>query len=174
MPASEISYHAIYNVEEGGAYRKEVWRAKDKMRSDLSMQGQKALSFFFIGSRAYSCTYIYSSPACYDVTATLSQADADRLVPAEADVAGATQVESVKIGNSTTGKCYELSMGALGARKLCFAPQGVVAYDSYSVSKTITHTEYLTDIEYFGKGEGPEEGVFVLPAAPTTAPETTN
>ena len=61
-------------------------------------------------------------------------------------------------------------MGALGTRKLCFAPQGVVAFDSYNVSKEILHTEYLTDLEYYDSGSGPGADVFSLPAAPVPAP----
>ena len=168
LPESAVSYYARYTVEEGGPMTKEVWRAQGNMRIDLSVQGMRALSFFFVDSRAYSCSYLSSSPACYDVSDTLSQGDADRLVPSEKYVAGATRLESVKIG-SMTGSCYDVSIGVLGSRKLCFAPQSVVAYDSYNVSKTMLHTEYLTDIEYFGSGEGPDPGVFALPATPVFA-----
>ena len=169
LPAFGVSYHAIYNVEEGGPLTKEVWRTPDKMRIDLSAQGVRALSFFFVDSHAYSCSYLSSTPACYDVSGTLSQGSASRLMPSEKEMAGATIVESVKIG-STTGSCYNVSAGVTGIRKLCFAPQGVVAYDSYNVSKTMIHTEYLTDIEYYEKGNGPDAGVFLLPAAPVPAP----
>jgi len=168
LPTSDVSYYARYTIEEGGPMTKEVWRAPDKMRIDLSAQGMRALSFFFVDSRAYSCSYVSSSPACYDVSSTLSQGNTEMLAPSEKGMVGATQIESVKIG-STTGSCYEVSAGPLGVRKLCFAPQGVVAYDSYNVSKTILHTEYLTDIEYFEKGKEPDPGVFVLPAAPVPA-----
>jgi len=169
LPASDVSYYARYTVEEGGPMTKEVWRAPDKMRIDLSAQGIRALSFFFVDSRAYSCSYLSSPPACYDVSGTFSQGDAGRLVPREADFPGATQVESVKIGD-TTGKCYETSAVSLGARKVCFAVMGVMAYDSYNVSKTVLHTEYLTDIEYYESGKGPDAGMFVLPTAPVSAP----
>jgi len=169
LPSSDVPYYARYTVDEGGPMTKEVWRAPDKLRIDLSVQGMRALSFFFMDSRAYSCSYVSSSPACYDVSGTFSQGDAERLLPSEKNVVGATKVESVKIGD-TTGSCYEVSAGALGARKLCFAPQGVAAYDSYNVSKTILHTEYLTDVEYYEKGKGPDAGVFVLPAQPVAAP----
>ncbi|MCX6771389.1 MAG: hypothetical protein NTX79_05020 [Candidatus Micrarchaeota archaeon] len=169
LPASDVSYYARYAVEEGGPMTKEVWRAPDGMRIDLSAQGTRALSFFFVDSHAYSCSYASSSPACYDVSGVLSQGDANKLVPSANDVAGATQVESVKIG-STTGSCYEVPAGSLGVRKLCFAQQGVVAYDSYNVSKTLMHTEYLTDIEYYEAGKGPPASVFALPAQPSVAP----
>jgi len=169
LPRSEVSYHAIYSVEEGGTLRKEVWRVPGKMRSDLSVQNQLALSFFFVGSRAYSCTYLLSSPACYDVTPTLSQSDAGRLVPTEADAANALQVESIRIG-STTGKCYQMQLPELGGRKLCFAVGGVMAYDAYNVTKGLVHTEYLTDLEIYGQGEGPSASVFSLPAQPVAAP----
>ena len=170
LPSSEVSYFARYTVEEGGPMTKEVWRAPDKMRIDLSAQGMRAFSFFFADSRAYSCSYISSLPACYDVSGTLSQGDAQKLVPSEKDMAGAIRLESVKIG-STTGSCYGISTGFLGGRKVCFAPQGVVAFDSYNVSKTVLHTEYATDIEYFEAGKGPEDSVFALPAAPVSAPD---
>jgi len=169
LPASDVSYYARYTVEEGGPMTKEVWRAPDKMRIDLSVQGMRALSFFFVDSRAYSCSHMPSSPACYDVSGTLSQADAGKLVPREADFSGAMQVESVKIGG-TDGKCYETLVAGFGARKVCFAPQGVAAYDSYNVSRTLVHTEYLTDIEYYEPGKGPDAGVFALPAQPVAAP----
>jgi len=170
LPPSDVSYHAVYRVEEGGTLRKEVWRAPGRMRSDLSVQNQIALSFFFIGSRAYSCTYLLSSPSCYDVTPTLSQSDAGRLVPTEADAASALQVESIKIGN-TDGKCYQMQLPSLGSRKLCFAVGGVMAYDAYNVTKDLPHTEYLTDLEIYGQGEGPPASVFSLPAQPVAAPE---
>jgi len=169
LPDAPDAYFARYTIEEGGPMTKEVWREGGSMRTDLNVQGQHALSFFFINSRAYSCTYISSAPACYDVTPILSQSDAQRLVPSEADVAGAMRVESVKIGD-TTGTCYETQIALLGARKLCFAVGGVVAYDSYNVSKTVAHTEYLTDLQYYPTGSGPDEGVFSLPAQPTVAP----
>ncbi len=169
LPVSDISYHATYSVEEGGPMAKEVWRAPEKMRYDLSAQGMKALSFFFVGSRAYSCSYISSTPACYDITPMLSQSDATRLVPTEADATGATQVESIKIGN-TGGKCYQMEIPALGSRKLCFAVGGVMAYDSYNVSKGLTHTEYLTGLEIYEKGREIDASVFSLPAQPVAAP----
>ena len=171
LPNSEVPYFARYTVEEGGPMTKEVWRAPDKMRIDMSAQGTRVLSFFFLDSHAYSCSHVSSSPACYDVSGTLSQGNARMLLPSEKDMGGATKLESVKIG-STSGSCYEVSAGYLGARKLCFAPQGVVAYDSYNVSKTLMHTEYLTDIEYFEAGNGPDDAVFVLPAAPVSAPSS--
>ena len=83
-------------------------------------------------------------------------------------MAGATSTESVKIG-SADGDCYDVN-GALGARKICFAPGDVPAYDSYNVSRTVMHTEYLTDIEYFEKGNGPSDSVFALPAEPVAVP----
>ena len=169
LPASETSYYARYSVEDGGTMAKEVWRAPDKMRIDLSVDGMRALSFFFVDSRAYSCDYLSLASACYDVTATLSQADAKRMMPLENDMAGATRLESVKIG-SLTGACYATPSGPLGHRKLCFAPQGVVAYDSYNVSKTSAHTEYATEIEYFEEGKEPDAGVFALPAEPVSSP----
>ncbi|MFA6213707.1 MAG: hypothetical protein WC717_00315 [Candidatus Micrarchaeia archaeon] len=169
LPQSAVSYHARYAVEEGGPMAKEVWRAGDDMRIDLLVQGKQALSFYFTGGRAYSCSHLSAPPACYDMGARFSQGDAGRLVPSEKDVAGATKAESVKIG-STTGECYDVYAGALGSRKLCFAPHGVVAYDSYNVSKTMVHTEYLTGIEYYGNGEGIDGGVFALPSAPVFAP----
>ena len=169
LPSSDVSYYARYTVDDGGPMTKEVWRAKDSMRMDLSAQGMRALSFFFMDSRAYSCSYVSSQPACYDVSGVLSQADASRLAPREADFSGAMQIESVKIGD-TTGKCYETTAVGLGVRKVCFAPQGVVAFDSYNVSKTLIHTEYLTDIEYYDVGKGLDAGVFVLPAQPVAAP----
>ena len=170
LPLSDVSYHARYTVEEGDSMAKEVWRAPGRMRIDLSAQGMRALSFFFVDSKAYSCSYLSQAPACYDVTATLAQGDANKLAPTMRDVEGATTVESVKIGN-TVGSCYSVSAGFIGARKLCFAPQGVVAFDSYNVSKTVRHTEYLADIEYFTDGQGPDASVFSLPAAPQVAPE---
>jgi len=169
LPPADASYHAVYRVEEGGTMEKEVWRAPGMMRSDLSVQGIKALSFFFVDSRAYSCTYLSSSPACYDVTPALSQADASRLAPGRKDVAGAMQVESVKIGN-TEGTCYLVQLPELGSRKLCFAVGGVVAYDSYNVTKELAHTEYLASLEIYGQGEGPPDSVFALPAQPVAAP----
>ena len=165
LPEAEASYYARYTVEDGGTMAKEVWRAPDKMRIDLSVDEMLALSFFFMDSRAYSCDYLPLASACYDITATLSQADAKRMMPLENDMASATRLESVKIG-SLTGACYAMPSGALGYRKLCFAPQGVVAYDSYNVSKTSAHTEYATEIEYFEEGRGPGASVFLLPAAP--------
>jgi len=168
LPASDVAYYARYTVEEGGPMTKEVWRAPDKMRIDMSAQGMLALSFFFVDSRAYSCSYISASPACYDVTAMLSQADAGKILPNEGSFDGSMKVESVKIGD-TTGNCYETApMG--NSRKTCFAQQGVMAFDSYNVSKTVVHTEYLTDIEYFAKGTGPDASVFALPAQPVDAP----
>jgi hypothetical protein len=138
------------------------------MRIDLSAAGTRALSFFFVNSRAYSCNYVSSAPECYDVTSSLSQANAERLLPSRKDVAGATSVENVEIG-SVTGECYEVD-GVLGVRRLCFAPGNVMAYDSYNVSKTVAHTEYLTDLEYFEQGKGPSVSVFALPARPVAAP----
>jgi len=169
LPSSDVSYYARYTVDEGGPMTKEVWRAPDKLRMDLSAQGMRALSFFFMDSRAYTCSHVSSSPACYDVSGTLSQSDAGRLAPREADFSGAMQIESVKIGD-TTGKCYETTAVGIGARKVCFAPQGVVAFDSYNVSKTLIHTEYLTDIEYYDVGNGPDASVFALPAPAVSAP----
>ena len=169
LPPTDVSYHARYTVEEGGPMSKEVWRVNGSMRMDMSVQGMRALSFYFIGNRAYSCSFVSQPTACYDITSSLSQGDASRLVPDVSDVEGATQVESVKMG-STKGDCYDVSMGALGGRKLCFAPQGVMAFDSYNVSKGVVHTEYLTDLEYYGQGETPPEGTFALPAAPIYAP----
>ena len=169
LPASDVSYHARYTVEEGGPMTKEVWRSQDMMRTDLSSQGVRVLSFFYIDGKAYTCSFASQQPYCYDVTATLSQSDAARLVPTEKDMAGAARVESVKIG-SATGSCYDVSIGFQGMRKLCFAPQGVLAYDSYNVTKALAHFEYMTDIEYFEKGSGPDESVFALPAKPVAAP----
>ena len=169
LPATSISYHAIYRVDEGGTLKKEVWRVPGKMRYDLSVQGQVALAFFFVDSRAYSCTYLSSSPACYDVTPTLSQSDAIRLVPTDADVADAMQVENIKIGG-TDGKCYQMTLPSLGDRKLCFAVGGVMAYDSYAVSKSLQHTEYLTELEIYEPGKEPPASVFSLPTAPVAAP----
>ncbi|MFA6908062.1 MAG: hypothetical protein WC263_04505 [Candidatus Micrarchaeia archaeon] len=169
LPSSDVSYYARYTVEEGGPMTKEVWRAQGRMRIDLSAQGVRALSFFFVDSRAYSCSYLSPEPACYDVSGTLSKADAHRIAPSQNDMGGAVQVESVRIG-SMEGSCYEVPSGMLGSRKLCFAPQGVVAFDSYNVSKTVLHTEYLTDIEYYGDGGGIGAAVFALPAAPIIAP----
>ena len=170
LPASDVTYFARYTVEEGGPMTKDVWRARDKMRIDLSAQGMRALSFFFVDSRAYSCSYVSSSPACYDVSGTLSQGDTQRLVPSENDMGAATTLESVKIG-STAGSCYEISMGYIGTRKVCFAQQGVVAFDSYNVSKTVLHTEYATDIEYYDAGKEMDDSVFVLPVPPISAPD---
>ncbi|MFA5929963.1 MAG: hypothetical protein WC861_03710 [Candidatus Micrarchaeia archaeon] len=169
LPASDVSYYARYTVEEGGPATKEIWRAKGMMRIDLSSQGMRALSFFFVDSHAYSCSYASSKPACYDVSGALSQGDAQRLVPSENDAKGGTRLESVKIG-SANGNCYGVPIGMMGMRKLCFAPQGVVAYDSYNVSKALLHTEYLTDIEYYEDGLGPDASVFALPATPIPAP----
>jgi hypothetical protein len=168
LPNAEYPYFARYNVEEGGMIKKEVWREGNRMRSDLSVQGQRALSFFFINSRAYSCSYVSAQPSCYDVTPGLSQLEAERLVPTETGMADADKAESVKIGD-TIGNCYDVA-SAFGMRKLCFATGGAVAFDSYNVSRTVMHTEYLTDIEYFEEGKGPFEGVFVLPAQPMVAP----
>jgi hypothetical protein len=168
LPDAKYPYFARYTVEEGGMMKKEVWREGSRMRSDLSVQGQRALSFFFINSRAYSCSYVSAQPSCYDVTPTLSQLDADKLAPSEDGMALASRVESVKIGD-TTGNCYEME-SAFGMRKLCFAMGDAVAFDAYNVSRTITHTEYLTSIEYFEEGKAPFDGVFVLPSQPFLAP----
>jgi hypothetical protein len=168
LPDAEYPYFARYNVEEGGMIKKEVWRDGNKMRSDLSVQGQRALSFFFMNSRAYSCSYVSSEPSCYDVTPGLSQLDAERMVPSEKNMAGADKVESVKIGD-TMGNCYEMA-SAFGLRKICFADGGAVAFDSYNASRTVMHIEYLTNIEYFEKGKWPFDGVFVLPSKPAVAP----
>jgi hypothetical protein len=169
LPPSNVSYHAIYNVEEGGAMEKEAWRAPEKMRADLSVQGVRALSFYFVDSRAYSCSFLSKPPACYDVTATLSRSDASRLVPDEKDYAGLALVRSVKIGG-TTGSCYDHDVVGMGRRETCFAVGGVVAYDSYNTSKSVQHTEYLTSLEIYPEGEEPESGVFALPAEPVAAP----
>jgi hypothetical protein len=168
LPSTGTPYYARYAVEEQGSMVKEVWRSQNSMRIDLSAEGTRALSFFFVDSRAYSCNYVSSSPECYDVTSSLSQANTDRLLPSRKDVAGATSVESVKIG-SATGDCYDIG-GALGARRLCFAPGNIPAYDSYNVSKAAVHTEYLTDLEYFEQGKGPSASVFALPSQPVAAP----
>ncbi|GEM_PF-915517 len=171
LPASGASYHARYTVEEGGPMEKEAWRAPGKMRTDLSVQGVRALSFYFVENRAYSCSFLSKPPSCYDVTATLSQSDASRIVPDEDDYRGLAQVESIKIGN-TDGRCYETAVIGVGERKICFAVGGVVAYDSYNVSKTVIRTEYLTSLELYSQGEGPDETVFSLPAEPVSAPIT--
>jgi len=168
LPSSDVSYFARYAVEEQGSMTKEVWRSQTDMRIDLSAQGARALSFFFVDSRAYSCNYAMPLPTCYDITASLPQASAERLLPSRKDVEGAVKVESVKIGIAT-GDCYEVG-GALGARKICFAPGNVMAYDTYNVSRAVAHTEYLTDLEYFESGKGPDASIFTLPANPVSAP----
>jgi hypothetical protein len=169
LPASNVSYHARYNVEEGGVMEKEIWRAQGRMRTDLLVQGVRALSFYFIDSRAYSCSFLSKPPACYDVTATLSQSDASKLVPDENDYAGLELVRGVKIGD-TTGSCYEHGAIGMGRREICFAVGGVVAYDSYNTSKSVQHTEYLTGLEIYPEGQEPQDGVFALPAEPVAAP----
>lgn len=169
LPDSGVSYHAQYNVEEGGTMGKEVWRAPGKMRADLSVQGVRALSFYYIDSRAYSCSFLSQPPSCYDVTATLSQSDASKLAPDEKDYAASALVRSVKIGD-TTGSCYEHDVIGMGRRETCFAVGGVVAYDSYNTSKSVQHTEYLTGLEIYPEGQAHESGVFALPAEPVAAP----
>jgi len=170
LPSSNISYHAVYNIEEGGIMEKEAWRAPGKMRADLSVQGVRALSFYFVDSRAYSCSFLSKPPSCYDVTATLSRSDASKIVPDEKDYAGLALVRSVKIGD-TTGSCYDHDVVGMGRRETCFAVGGVVAYDSYNTSKSVQHTEYLTSLEIYPQEQGPESSVFILPAAPVAAPE---
>jgi len=169
LPVQDPTYHARYTVEEGAAMKKEAWRADSEMRTDLSVQGMRVLSFYFVGSRAYSCSFLSGAPVCYDITTTLSQADASKLMPREIDFSGTKQVESVKIGD-TTGRCYEASIINFGPRKTCFAVGGVIAYDSYNVSKTLVHTEYLTSLEIYPAGQGPDASVFALPAKPISAP----
>jgi len=169
LPKSNASYFARYNVEEGETTVRDVWRTEDMMRMDISSQGMRVLSLFFMNAKAYSCAYASSAPICYDITNTFSQSDADRIMLDEKDMPFGSSVESVKIG-SIAGNCYEVPSPAMGARKICFAPKGVIAYDSYNVSKIVAHIEYLTEIEYFAEGRAPDASIFTLPATQIFVP----
>jgi len=169
LPKSDAAYFARYNVEENEVTVREVWRIGDKMRVDIRSQGIRALSLFFVNAKAYSCAYLGSAPTCYDVTGISAQTDANQIMLDESDMPFGSSVESVKIG-SITGNCYEVPSSAQGARKICFAPKGVIAYDSYNVSKTVSHNEYLTEIEYFAEGKWPDANIFTLPATPMPVP----
>ena len=159
VPQSPVNYTAHYTINENGAesYRT-VWRAGRMMRVDLD----GAVSLFFLGDKAYSCSQ--SGARCFDISSTVGSTGAAQIF-AQPDMSSAQAAETVDIGG-LSGRCYLFPSAAFETHKMCFTPDGITAYDEQNGTAGSRTVEYLTELDY---SASPSD--FALPAQPTPAPE---
>ena len=164
FPQAPVDYTARYVINEGGSEAAKLVSASgNRMRIQLDDGGGGYFSLFFLGKRAYSCANPAGNASCFDISGRANVKPED-VLPCQ-HLEGSTPAEKVDIGG-TAGNCHVLPYGVFDKRKICCTDRGVLAYDEYNMTNGKAHVEYLTDISY-----SVNEGDFLLPATPKTAPE---
>lgn len=148
VPYTAHSYRASYRIgSDGGEISKTVWRKASSLRVDyVFSDSTPQLALYFLGNRSYSCADAGGGTKCFETTGKAGQ-EALAALLVQPDLAGSRGAEIAKIG-SVEGTCHLLPEGQSSERKVCYTPDGILAYDERASGRGGRQVEYLVELSY--------------------------